>query len=159
MSFQLATSSLNCPRKYLAQLFVLSNDVEDQFVSQHIGALNHTQPNGGFIQFLKDNTNLVNEISNTLCAACFTLIRRWRGSRSHDLSGNVLTSRSSRQMSRQLYDADSEIYQTLLEFVRLRLTVRRNTRIHKTPLTGGTKGDPMPVVLLLPVWNYGQRVS
>jgi hypothetical protein len=65
----MATSGLNCPRKYFAEFFILSNDVENHFASQHIGTLNHTQPNGGFVQFLKNNTNLVNEISYTLCAA------------------------------------------------------------------------------------------
>ena len=49
------------------------------------------------------------------------------------LSGNVLASRSSWQVSRQLHNADCKIDQTLLKFIGLRFSIFRNLRIHEIP--------------------------
>src|SRR5438093_9101924 len=79
--------------------FAVFRDNRDYRFSRKRATLsNHLKPNGGFVQFLKDYLELVNEVGAAFGTARFTVVGGGSGSGPQNLTAYVPTLRRSGQL-------------------------------------------------------------
>ena len=97
------------------QLVAFGNDIlQARWVAQFF-ALDDAQPDQRFTQLFKCHFHLVDEILSRLRALSFPVIRRWRRSRTHKLTTDMVPKLGNGQVLNHLGNSNCEVDESIFE--------------------------------------------